>query len=177
MLVVGMFFLACENDLNQVKVVTATDDSPETVFNELHTLYSDSGIVRFEMIATRTENYTHPKNKTLFKNGLKVNFFKRRDSIVSTLTAEYAELLRDESKIIARNNVIFTNHEKKQTLKTEELYWDQARKQVMTDKSFEVIGQKTYARGVGLESDETFSDYKMHKVTAEYKIESKDTLR
>lgn len=175
----GMFVFSCENDLNEVKVITETDDMPDEIMNDFHLMYSDSGIVRFEIFSVRTENYSLPKKKTLFKSGFEVRFYKKKDSLVSVLTAEYGELHKDENKVIARNNVIFTNFEKKQKLKTEELFWDQARKRAYTDKRFEIFGDGMYGHGKGLTCDETFSDYETNDSYFEYEVEREenDTLQ
>ena len=168
-----MFFCAslvsCENDLEQVQTITVVDETPDEVVNDMHTLYSDSGIVKFEIIATRMEKYNE-KNLTIFKDGFQVNFFKGKDVIEAHLEAEYGEMRMDEKLMIARNNVIFTNYIENQTLKTEELFWMQNAKRVTTKKQFEVTSKDYYARGIGLDSDETFSDYEMHKVQVEYNL-------
>ena len=169
----GMFF-SCENDLENIKLVTATDESPDQIINNVHTLYSDTGVVKFEIIATRMEVFTIPEKKTIFKNGFQVNFFKSKDSIEATLTADYAEMKESDNSLFARNKVIFTNFEKKQTLKTEELYWDQQTKRVHTDKAYEIFGEKTHIAGYGMNANETFSDYETHGLSIEY---YKDTLK
>ena len=161
--------------MSKIKVVTATDETPDQIINDMHTIFSDSGIVKYEMIVSRAEEYSYPVQKTLFKGGFKVNFFKGKDSLVSTLSAEFAEMRKDENLIIARNNVIFTNFENKKTLKTEELFWDQQMKRVRTDKRFEIVGEDSRVTGIGVDSDQTFSDYEMHKVTGEYTV--KDTVQ
>lgn len=163
----GIFF-SCENDLENVKLVTATNDSPDQIVTNVHSLYSDSGVVRFEIIATRMESFSQPEQKTIFKNGFQVNFFKSRDSIEATLTADYAEQMESSNSFFARSKVIFTNFDKNQTLKTEELYWDQATKRIRTDKAFEIIGEKSYISGYGMDANETFSNYNTHHVTAEW---------
>ncbi len=161
---VGMFVIipllnSCENDLESVKVVTATDDTPDQIITDLHMLESDSGIVRFEIIASRVEIYTTTDKKQIFKDGFVVNFYKSKDVIEARLEAEYAELREMENLFLARNNVIFTNYIEEQTLKTEELYWDQNMRRIRTDKAYEIIGKDTYARGYGMDADETFSTY------------------
>jgi LPS export ABC transporter protein LptC len=173
---VGMFF-SCENDLETITTVTTTDDTPSEVVNEMHTLYSDSGVVIYEIIAQRMEKFEEPEEKTIFKDGFQVNFFGEKDSIVSRLTAEYAEIRDKENQIVARNNVIFTNFEKEQTLETEELYWDQAAKRVRTDKQFHIIGKETEVWGYGLSTDEKFREYEAHKVRVEKQINNNDTLQ
>ena len=65
---VGMFF-SCENDLETITTVTTTDDTPSEVVNEMHTLYSDSGVVIYEIIAQRMEKFEEPEEKTIFKDG------------------------------------------------------------------------------------------------------------
>jgi LPS export ABC transporter protein LptC len=166
----GMFF-SCENDLENIKLVTATDESPDQIVNQVHTLYSDTGVVKFEIIAGRMEVYSMPEKKTIFKNGFQVNFFKSKDSIEATLTADYAEMPEGSNSIFARSKVIFTNFEKKQTLKTEELFWDQTTKRIKTEKAFEIIGEKSYVSGYGMDANETFSEYHTHNVTAEFETE------
>lgn len=171
---VGVLF-SCENDLETIKTVTATDETPDEIVNHMHTLYSDSGVVNYEIIATRVEKFGEPKDITVFKDGFTVNFYKAKDSIVSKLTADYGEMRDREKLIIAKNNVIFTNYDKNQTLKTEELYWDQKEKRVKTDKQFNIIGDKTEVWGYGLDTDENFTDYNAHKVRVETIIEN-DTI-
>lgn len=157
--------------MEQIKTVTATDETPDEIVNDMYSLYSDSGIVQYEIIATRVETYRGEKNMTVFKDGFEVNFFKGKDVIEAHLEAEYAEMRDDEKIIIARNNVIFTNYLEDQTLKTEELVWLQANKRVSTTKQFQIISKDYFASGVGLDSDETFTDYEMHNVFVEKKID------
>jgi len=171
---VGMFvlffvFVSCENDLDHVKRVTATDETPDQITIDLHTLYSDSGIVQYEIIAGRMEVYEQPTQKTIFKNGFEVNYFSKNGEIVSKLKADYGEIIEQEHLVIARNNVIFTNYEKNQTLKTEELFWDKQLKKIRTTKNFYVDSPTTEAKGVGLEADETFSTYSMNNFSFTYK--------
>ena len=116
MLIVGMFF-SCENDLERVKVITASSEAPDRVMTDLHSYYSDSGIVRYEIISTLMEDYTEKEQKQIFKNGLVINYYSDSSRLVSQLQAEYAEFRAMENLFVARNNVIFTNFEKEQTLK------------------------------------------------------------
>ena len=167
--------VSCENDLETISTVTATDQSPSEIVNQMHSLYTDSGNVVYEIIASRMEKYNEPKNITIFKNGFEVNFYRGKDSLVSKLTADYGEIKEKENLIIARNNVIFTNFDKNQTLKTEELFWDQKAKRVRTDKRFEVIGEQSTAWGYGLDTDETFDTYNMHNMSFTYL--NNDTLK
>lgn len=169
MFVIGSIVSSCENDLSKVKVVTATDETPDRIITDLHMIETDSGSVRFELIASRVEEYTVNKRKRLFKNGFVVRFYKSKDVIESELKADYAELREDENIFIARNKVIFTNYIKEQTLKTEELYWDQGLRRIRTDKAYEIIGKDSHVRGYGMDADETFSDYITHDASGEMK--------
>lgn len=176
-IVAGMFFCiafsSCENDLEQVKIITETDSMPDEIVNNMHTIYSDSGIVKFEIIATRMEKFSGENEVTIFKDGFEVNFFKGKNVIESKLTAEYGEMRPSEKKIIARNNVIFTNYVEDQTLKTEELTWLQATKRITTDKGYYLEDRKEKYRawGKGFDADETFTTYKTHKAGLEKEIE------
>lgn len=173
--VVGMFVLlivgltSCENDLDHVKRITATDQTPDQITNDLHTFYSDSGIVEYEIIASRMEAFQSPNQKTYFKNGFELNYFNKSGEIISKLTAEYCEIIEKENLVVCKNNVTFTNYENQQTLKTEELFLDQKKKKVRTTKSFFIDSPTTEAKGIGLETDLTFSTYSMHNFSLIYK--------
>lgn len=168
MFVLLSMFSSCENDLDHVKKVTATDQTPDQITNNLHSIYSDSGIVQYEILATRVEIFEKPTQKTMFKNGFEVNYFSKQGEIISKLQADYGEIIGNDN-IIARNNVIFTNYEKNQTLKTEELFWDKKLKKIRTTKNFFVDSPTTEAKGIGLEADETFSNYSMTNFSLIYK--------
>ncbi|MGV6861988.1 MAG: LPS export ABC transporter periplasmic protein LptC [Putridiphycobacter sp.] len=173
--IAGMFFLlliiniSCENDLEKIKKVTATDQTPDQITNGLHSIYSDSGLVVYEILANRVEMFERPSPTTYFKNGFTVNYYNKDSVIISTLTADYAEINEANNVVVCRNNVNFTNHEKNQTLKTEELFWDKKQKKVRTDKNFYLESPTTQASGVGLETDETFNEYKMYDFSLTYK--------
>lgn len=154
-------FVSCENDLQNVKVITANTETPDRILTDFHSYYSDSGIVRYEIIAAKMEDYSNDNPMTIFNNGLTVKYYSKQSELISTLSAEYAELKPLQNIIIARNNVIFTNHEKQQTLKTEELFWDQRMRKIRTTKKFFVESPNTTAEGTGLIADETFSTYTM----------------
>lgn len=154
-------FVSCENDLESVKVITASTDTPDRILTDFHSYYSDSGVVRYEIIASKMEDYSNDNPRTIFDNGLTVHYYSNGSELISTLSAEYAELKPHQNVIIAKNNVIFINHEKQQTLKTEELFWDQRLRKIRTTKKFFVESPNTTAEGMGLIADETFSNYTM----------------
>ncbi len=167
-----MFFLvllSCENDLENIKKVTATDKTPDQITNGLHSIYTDSGLVVYEIFANRMEVFEKPTQTTYFKNGFTVNYYNKNSKIISTLKADYAEIKEADNLVVCRNNVIFTNYEKQQTLKTEELFWDKKLKKVRTSKNFFIESPTIEARGIGLETDETFSEYKMYDFSLTYK--------
>jgi len=162
-------FVSCENDLESVRVVTATSDTPERILTDFHSYYSDSGIVRYEIIGKKMEDFNQNGQITIFKDGIIANYYSENSEIISTLTAEYAEYKPMDNIIIAKNNVIFTNHKKKQILKTEELFWDKRIRKIRTPKPFFIETPNTIANGVGLTADETFSTYEMSDFSLTYR--------
>jgi len=71
----GMFF-SCENDLENIKLVTATDDSPDQIVNNVHTLYSDTGVVRFEIIGKPNGNFFCSEKRRSLKMVSRLIFLK-----------------------------------------------------------------------------------------------------
>ena len=49
------------------------------------------------------------------------------------------------------------------------MFWDKKLKKVRTTKNFYVESPSTQAKGIGLEADETFSNYSMNNFSLTYK--------
>ena len=76
-LVMAGIFFSCSNDMEQVKRVTMSLNSPEETSEDFHVIFTDSGFASFELFAGIAETYIEPKKVTQFKDGLKVLFFDK----------------------------------------------------------------------------------------------------
>jgi LPS export ABC transporter protein LptC len=137
MLLLPMFFYACENDLKKVKQISSQEvNKPVETTVGVDVIYSDSAKVKARMTAPVMLNHTATKaNKQYYEmpKGVHIDFYDPKQKIISTVTAEYA-ITKNLNKVIElRHNVVVVN-DKGDNFKSEELIWDQAGKRFYSSK-------------------------------------------
>ena len=170
-LMAGILFFSCENDLDKIQKVTYDPNAPSEVTRDLTVFYNDSGYAKVRIFATLAETYQKPKHITKFKDGLKVDFYSEGGEIVSILTALYGEVDYETGLVVVKDSVELLNIEKKQRLETEELFWNQKDSTVYTDKNVIIKSDdnSVQGRGRGLKTTQSFSNYKILEPVGKFK--------
>lgn len=158
--VLSCIFFSCENDLNTVKQVTFKSTDPDERTQNIHLIYSDSGIAKVELNARLAETYNKPKKVIKFKDGLEINFYSSKGKIESVLTALYGEISQEDGLMIVRDSVRLKNLNKKQVLETEELHWNQRTEAINTNKPVLVRTDGGLFYGDGIK---TLQDFKVYE--------------
>jgi LPS export ABC transporter protein LptC len=94
------------------------------------------------------------------RKGLKVEFFDDSTHVESTLTALYARWYEGKGNVLIRDSVVVVN-KKGETLRTEELIWNQNVKMFYTEKFVRINTPDQVMYGDGLEANEDFSWYRI----------------
>lgn len=160
----GILF-SCVNDLDAIDRVTYSSDAPDEVTKDLNILYTDSGYAQVKIYANLAETYKRPVHITKLKDGLRVDFFSDNGEVGSTLTALYGEINYNTGLIFVRDSVVLYNYEKKQTLETEELFYNRQDSTVFTNKYVVVKkeGKGITGSGQGISTTQSFSKYAIKK--------------
>ena len=161
------FFFSCVNDLEKVKRITTSPDSPDETSEEFHVIFTDSGFAKLEINAGIAETYSSPTKLTKFKNGLKVNFFNEDGTVASTLTSIYGEIDDESGNITVRDSVELHNIEDKKTLVTEVLYWNKNGDSIYTDKPVLIRSPDMILKGIGAWTTPLFDTAQFYKPQAE----------
>ncbi len=146
------FLFSCVNDLDTIQRVTYDPDAPEEVTTDLKVHYTDSGYARVHIYASLAETYSKPEHITKLKDYVKIDFFSEEGKVISTLTSLYGEINFETGVMMVRDSVIMYNLEDKQSLETEELFYNQKDSTVYTQK-YVVIkkdGEGIVGRGKGI---------------------------
>jgi LPS export ABC transporter protein LptC len=162
-LMLGLLLFSCVNDLESIQKVTYDPKAPDEVTKDLRVFYTDSGYARVEVFASLAETYSKPLAVTKLKDGIKVNFFSADGKIVSTLTALYGEVNYAKGTFFVRDSVQLVNHEKKQRMETEVLYWNQKDSSIYTTSNVVVRSPKGVLFGDGIRTKQNFSEYEFLK--------------
>lgn len=162
---IAVLFFSCTNKIEKIKELSSADKLPGMEAENFEMIYSDSAIVRFKLIAPKMIRYDEEKEPFIeFPDGIEIEKFDSKMHIVSRITANYARYLNKEEKWLAKNNVIAVNEEG-DSLKTEELIWEEAKEKIYTDQFVKIIRKDQIINGIGFESDQDLMNWEIKKPT------------
>ncbi|MEP7278830.1 MAG: LPS export ABC transporter periplasmic protein LptC [Bacteroidota bacterium] len=177
-LLAGCFILAaCENDIkdipNRHDKRTAMDEG-----RHIESYLSQNGKVEGKLTAPLMYIYQGDSSYTEFPNTLHVDFYN--DSMVkeSQMDARYGKYRQWENKIFLKDCVVVINVLKGDTLRCQELWWDQNAKKFYTNKPAR-YSQKdhfvNYGKN-GLEAKQDLSDLVFYDNSGTLPVPKDDTL-
>ncbi|PTN08718.1 LPS export ABC transporter periplasmic protein LptC [Mangrovibacterium marinum] len=162
---IAMLFFSCANKIEKIKEFAAAEKLPGMEAEHFEMLYSDSAVVRFKLIAPKLIRYDQEKEPFMeFPEGIEIEKYDSQMKVVSRITANYARYLDKEDKWLAKNNVVAIN-EQGDSLKTEELIWEEKKGKIYTDQFVKIIRQDQVINGIGMESDQDLSNWEIKKPT------------
>lgn len=171
-LVLAGILFSCVNDLDTIKKVTYNPNSASEVTENMKVFYTDSGYPKVKIFARIAETYTQPKEITKFKDGISVDFFDDFGERVSTLTALYGEIQKEEGMMLVRDSVVLFNYEKQQKLETEELIWNQKDSLIYSEKHVKVTSPKGIVHGQGIRTRQDFTNYTFQKPIGSFNLKN-----
>lgn len=123
------------------------------------TYYSDSAIVKLKMEAPRQLEFGTGDRE--FPEGIYLQFFDKLGAPTSTLKADYCYYTKKEDLYKATGNVVIQDVETNDKLNTEELFWNEKKGEVFTDKFVRIEKDGELHVGDGLEAKSDFSYWKI----------------
>ncbi len=166
--VLSFLLSSCENDVERVKQVTASDSLPVETGKDVEFFYSDSGRVKVRAFAPKLERFANPEDpKIVMPDGVNVDFYNEEMKVKSKLTANYAVRYEQKHIMEARHNVVVVN-EKGETLNTEKLFWDEDHDRIYSDQFVKITKEDETIWGNGFESNATFDKYDITDITGRF---------
>jgi len=152
------FFLwSCENDVEVVRSLTKKTIAVEEG-KQIRTIYSQSGKLKAILTSPIMNRYQTDTPYIEFPKSLHVDFFNDSTrKLESQLNARYGRYRETENKVFLKDSVIVFNT-KGDTLKCQELWWEQSKQQFYTDKPVQIHQKDKIIYGSkGLEAGQDFS--------------------
>lgn len=166
MLLILVATVACNSEkIDKVKVSVAPNDLPLERGKNISINYTDSGYVKARIFAPLLERYNNEERvESEMRQGFTAYFYDRSGKINSYIKSKYA--LRNEltRTMTARQDVIVVNN-KGDTLRTEELIWDEKTDKIFSDKFVNITTPDQIIMGTGLESNTSFTWYRVFNIT------------
>jgi len=150
---------SCENEISKVKTIVSAEEPPAITADGFEMLASDSAVIRFKLQTPQLIYHKDEKDPYYeFPKGVKIVKYDANMKVISSITSQYAKNFASDDRWEAKNNVIAVNF-KGDTLKTEYLVWDTAKKKIYSDQFVKIIQIDQTYTGIGFESNQDFSSY------------------
>ncbi|WP_255412461.1 LPS export ABC transporter periplasmic protein LptC [Dysgonomonas sp. Marseille-P4361] len=130
------FVLASCKDNSKSVVDYEYDKETMPIINtdSVSTLISDSGIIKYKVLAKTWEMYDRAKDDYwYFPDGIYLEQFDTLFNIVVSVKADTAWNFSDKKLWKLTGNVFIENHQTKDTYSSPEFYWDQQKRMVYSD--------------------------------------------
>src|SRR5690349_18411080 len=165
-LLMGCFFVfsSCENDEKEVDALFKKKAAVEEAKN-IESYLSQSGVVKAKLTSPYMLRVQQVQSQAdtpymEFPRTLHVDFYDDSTVIESTLDAKYAKYVEFNHKVLLRDSVLVQSIKNGDTLRTQELWWDQDKQEFYTDKPAHVYQRdKIIFAKDGLRAAQNLSSY------------------
>ncbi len=167
LLVVGILFItSCKEEHKEFISVTIDKETvPTMVTRDVETLISDSGIMRYRIIAPLWYVFEESKEpKWIFPEGLILQKYDDFNNIDATVECDSATYLSKRRLWQLDGYVSMMNIDKDKFL-TEQLFWNQETRRVYSDSFIHIERQDRIIEGYGFESNDRLTEYTVHNPT------------
>jgi LPS export ABC transporter protein LptC len=157
--------LSCEN---KIRVIPKSDflTLPTLTASGFKTVFTDSGRIQLILTSDLLDKYdkTDPPYAE-FPTGIKVDFYNGKDKPEGIVTSKYAKCINNNLWEL-RDSVVVVN-DNNERLETEQLFWNQEKDRIYTDRFVKITNEDVVSQGIGFESDSHLSRRKLGKVSAD----------
>lgn len=166
--------ISCENDLSQVKNISAVNSTPTESAKNIELIRSDSGKIQMLLTSPVLNKFLGGDPYMEFPKGIKILFYDSLMNVRTTLTANYAIKYDGKKMMEARNDVVIINHDKNERINTEHIVWDQQRKIIYSDVFVKRTSADEVLYGDGFDADENFNSYTLRNPRGIFTIDKEN---
>jgi LPS export ABC transporter protein LptC len=175
LLIAFVFLLpGCKNDLEKIQLFSEEAMIPNLSGKNVQVLRSDSGLLKFKLVAPEIKRYDNVEDPFVeFPKGIDIYFLDSVQQVKTHITAKYAIQYTEQHLYYARDSVVAENTETGEWISSEEMYWDE-KKGIVYSEKFTTI-QRTdgiYYGRKGFEAQQDFSSWKLKKPQATLNIDN-----
>jgi LPS export ABC transporter protein LptC len=158
---IGTF--SCKNDPAEVNSITQKDTLPLLTTQNVDMLFTDSAQLKIHLTGPRAEEFGGQEPKTIFPQGVFIEFYDDSGAVSSSMESKYAERRPKDQTTTAKQKVVVINI-KGETLETEKLIWDERTNRIYTDAFVKITTDDQVLWGTGLDADAAFTEYEIKNI-------------
>ena len=160
----GCFFVvSCENDVKKIDALLSKKTGLEEG-KDIESYLSQDGLLKARLRSPYMLLYLVDTPYLEFPRKLHVDFYNDSTKIESTLDAMYARYRENQRIVYLKDSIVVINILQGDTLKTDELWWDQNKQQFYTERDVEIRKPTQTIFGKGLTAKQNFSEYTIFKI-------------
>ena len=132
----SVFLLAiagCENDEKEIREFTRKKMGVDEA-KQIELLYSQAGKVKSKLTAPVMYRYQDTLPRVEFPNTLHLDFYNDSLVIESVVDARYGRYIEGQNKAFLKDSVVAIQKFNQDTVRCQELWWDQNKQKFYTDK-------------------------------------------
>jgi len=167
------FLIACENDEKKIDALFTNKAAIEEAY-KIESYLSQNGQVKAKLSAPYMMIFQGDSPYVEFPKTLHVDFYADSVTIESILDARYAKHFQFNRRVLLRDSVVVINKNNGDTLRTNELWWDQEKQEFRTDKPVQIYQRDKTIYGKGLWGLQDFSKYKIDTITGTVMVPRND---
>jgi len=164
--IIGMALLllvSCKNEIEEIENLTRADELPDISGENVETVYIDSSVIRLKITAPKLVRFTRvPEPYYEFPEGIHVYQYDHQKNVIAEVSSRYAHYNEAKRLWTLRKNVIAKNLQKNEQLATEELFWDEIKGIIYTEKFVAITNPNGVFYGEkGFEADQQMEHWKL----------------
>ena len=148
---------SCANDIEKIRFFDKQQLPSQTV-KDATVRRSSSGNVQMIMTTSLVEKYDEPAKRTVYPQGLQVEFLNTDGTKRAFLWTLKAEELTDNNLVQARDSVIIIDFESGDTVYMKNLTWNRTEGRMYSNDLIRSVNGQRLTYGDGFESDEQFNN-------------------
>ena len=158
-LAVAFIVFSCKGNLSEAEKLDLSQ-TPLQVVDSMFFVQTENGKLRMRVEAPVMEVYDHDSlSYELFPQGISVYGYAENGSLETTIRSrqarhDMAKGGKEDEKWSAFGNVVIRNIVNQETMETDTIYWDQAKREIYTDCYVKLYSRQGFLQGYGMRSDE-----------------------
>ena len=154
-------FQSCQREIKTVDIKLDSVSQALMSAKDIDVIFSDSGYLQARVTGPVVRRYEGDSPWLEFPEGFRAEMYDSAQRIESTITADYGKRMEITRVMEAEGNVIVRNEFKNEQLNTEVLIWNELRHTIRTEAPVKITTPDKVLYGTGLQSNETFTNYKI----------------
>ena len=148
---------ACSNNIEKVRFFDQKK-LPSQTLKDAIIRHSSSGNVQMVMTTAEVEKYNEPTQRTVYPQGLQVDFLNTDGSKRAYLWTLQAEELAESNLVQAHDSVVIIDYESGDTVYLKNLTWNRTEGRMYSNDLIRSVNGQRLTYGDGFESDEQFNN-------------------